>query len=156
MNTPVALTLPLAAVLLLLAVGAAATALGGWKGTLRRDGRLGLRTQAAQRSDAAFAVGTKVAAPVYGGAAVVGLVTALLVLFLPLSVTAVVVVAVLGLVAIVGLAVAGSSLGEKAARTVPVPATKPGSGGGCGGCACGTGGGCGGLTRSTDSATAQA
>lgn len=157
MNTPLALTLPLAAVLLLLAVGPAAAAIGGWRGTVRRGSGLGLRTKGALTSDAAQALANKVAAPVYAGAAVVGLVVALLVLFLPMSVPLTLVVGVLGLAGVVALMVAAGSLGEKAARTVPVPAAKPGStGGGCGGCACGTGGGCGGLTRNTDAAASQA
>lgn len=157
MNTPLALTLPLAAVLLFLAAGPAAAAIGGWRGTIRRGGGLGLRTKGAQTSEQAQALANKVAAPVYGGAAVVLVVIAALVVFLPMPVALTVVVFVLALISLAGLSLAAANLGEKAARTVPVPAAKPGStGGGCGGCACGTGGGCGGLTRNADAAASQA
>lgn len=145
---PLGLSVPLAAVLLLFAGYAAVVARGGWSGTLRRDGRLGLRTPAATISDPAFRVANRVAAPVNAGAAVVGLVAALLVLFVAMPTALVIVIGVLAVVAVVALTVAGGLLGDRAARTLPVPARKPVSAGpACGGCACAPGG-CAGLTRS--------
>jgi hypothetical protein len=145
-TAPLALTLPLAVVLLVLAGGAALAARGGWTGSLRRDGRIGVRTPAALASDPAFALANKVAAPVYAGAAVAGLLLAAVAVLLPVGAVGAVVVFAIGLVAVVALAVSGNALGERAARSVPLPARKPGGGAGCGGCACG-GGGCAGLTR---------
>ena len=140
------LTVPLGVLLLLLAVWAAITARGGWIGALRRDGRLGARTPAASTSDDAFALANRVAAPVLAGAAGAALLTGVIVLAVPLSVAAVLVVVLLGLVGSVVLAVAGATLGERAARTLPLPARAPGSSAACDGCGCGAGG-CAALTR---------
>lgn len=141
------LTVPLAVVLLVFAVYAAVVARAGWSGTLHRDGRFGVRTPAATISDPAFRVANRVAAPVNAGAAVVGLLAAALVLFVPMPTALVVVIAVLAVLAVIALTVAGGLLGDRAARAVPVPARRPVSAGaGCGGCACGSGG-CAGLSR---------
>lgn len=142
-----ALTLPLAAVLLLLAAATAVMARRGWTGSLARSGRLGLHTPAASASDRAFAAAHKVAAPVFGGAAVIGLLAAALIAAVPSSAPTVIVVFVVGLVGVLGLLAAGGLLGDRTARAVPVPARAPASAGsGCDGCACGSGG-CAGLTR---------
>ncbi len=146
------MTVPLGVLLLLVAVWAAVTARGGWIGALHRDGRLGARTPAASSSDDAFALANRVAAPVMAGAAGAALVTGVIVLAVPLSIAAVLVVAGLGLLGSVVLAIAGATLGERAARTLPVPARAPGSSSACDGCGCG-GGGCAALTR-RDAATA--
>jgi hypothetical protein len=143
-----AFAIPVAALLLLLAGLSAVTARRGWSGTLARSGRLGVHSAAASESDEAFRAANRVAAPVVGGAAVVGLVLAVLVLVLPFPTVATVLVGVLGIVAVLVLLVAGGVLGEQAARTVPVPARRPQPNAACSGCACG-GGGCAGLTRTT-------
>lgn len=145
-NAPASFTLPVAAVLLVLAVLALMTAGRGWTGTLRRDGKLGVHTIAASSSDDAFALANRVAAPVVGGAAVMSLVLAVLVLILPLPTPAIVIIGSLSIVAVLVLMMAGGLLGEKAARTLPVPLRLPKPSAACDGCACGAGG-CGGLTR---------
>lgn len=127
---PLALTLPIAAVLTLPAAAAAVAAVRGWTGRLKRTGRLGVHTLAASASDRGFEVANRVAAPVAAGAAGVGLVTALIVLVLPLTVLATIMVGVLGLVGMLFLLYVAAALGEQAARTVPLPARKPGSAGG--------------------------
>lgn len=143
-SAPLALTIPLAAVLLLPALAAGVAARGGWAGTLRRPGRLGVHTVAAMSSDRAFSLANKVAAPVAGGAAVIGTVAAVIVIALPLAVPAALVVFGLGLVGLFALLYAAAAMGERAARQVPPPARKPGTGSGgspsCGGCGCGEGG----------------
>jgi len=137
-NAPAAFTLPVSALLLILAALALVTARRGWAGTLRRDGRLGIHSPAAVSSDEAFVLANKVAAPVVGGAATIGLALAVLLPVLP----------VLALAAVPGLLLAAGAIGETAARTIPVPARRPAAtpGAGCGGCGCGSGG-CAGLTR---------
>jgi hypothetical protein len=134
-------------VLLLIVAGlSVVTARRGWNGTLRREGRLGIHAPAAAASDRAFAVANKVAAPVVAGAALVSMLFAVLVLVLPVPPAATVVIAVLGVLAVPVLLIAAGVLGERAARTMPVPARRPGPNAACDGCACG-GAGCGGLTR---------
>lgn len=145
-NVP-AFAIPVAVLLLLLAGLSLVTARRGWSGTLPRSGRLGVHTAAASESDPAFRVANRVAAPVVGGAAVIGLVLAVLVVVLPFPAAATVVTGVLAIVAVLALLVAGGALGEQAARTVPIPARRPQPNAACSGCACG-GGGCAGLTRS--------
>jgi len=145
-NAPAAFTLPVVIILLFMAGLALVTAQRGWAGTLRRESKLGIHSQAASHSDNAFAVANKVAAPVVGGASVMAVVLAVLVVVLPLPTVASVVVGVISLIAVLVMLVAGGLLGEKAARVVPVPARRPNSGGSCGGCGCGSGG-CAGLTR---------
>ena len=145
-NAPVAFTLPVALLLLILAGLALVTARRGWAGTLRRDGRLGVHSRAASISDDAFAVANRVAAPVVGGAAVIAFVLAALTAFLKIAPAGTVVIGILGLIGVVVLMVAGGILGEQAARTLPVPARRPQPSAACDGCACGSGG-CAGLTR---------
>jgi hypothetical protein len=143
-----AFAVPAALLLLLLAVLSGITARRGWSGTLSRSGRLGVHSAAASASDEAFRVANRVAAPVVGGAAAVGLVLAALVLVLPFPAAATVVLGVLAVAAVLVLLVAGGLLGEQAARSVPVPARRPQPNAACTGCSCGSGG-CAGLTRST-------
>ena len=145
-NAPLALTVPVALVLLIVAVMAAVTARRGWTGSLRRDGKLGIHSPAAASSDASFRAANKVAAPVVAGAAVVAVLFAVLVLVLPVPVAATVVIAVLGLIAVPLLLISAGVMGERVARTMPVPARRPVAGPACDGCACGSGG-CAGLTR---------
>jgi len=135
-NAPAAFTLPVSALLLILAALALVTARRGWAGTLRRDGRLGIHSPAAVSSDEAFVLAN------------IGLALAVLLPVLPLPTAAAVVVAVLALAAVPGLLLAAGAIGETAARTIPVPARRPAAtpGAGCGGCGCGSGG-CAGLTR---------
>ena len=151
-----ALTIPLAAVLLLLAALSGAVGLRGRAGSLSREGRMGVRTPASMASDDAFAVANRVAAPIALGAAVIAAVVAVLLFVLPLSTVGVVVVFVVTLAADFGLLVAAGALGDRAARHVPLPARRPASAGaGCGGCGCGDGG-CSKLTRNAEPATGSA
>lgn len=152
-HASLALTIPLAAVLLALAVPAGIVAQRGWTGRLERRGRLGLHTPAALASDEAFALANRVIAPIAASAAVVGIVCAVLVLLLPIGAAGAVIVFAVGLAGVLGQLFASSHLGERAARTVPVPARKP-AGGCCGG-ADGAGGcGCGGEAGSASCAAA--
>jgi len=138
--------LPLAAVLALLGGLSLRTAIGGRAGTLRRDGRLGVRSLPATASDAAFVAANKVAAPIVGAAAVVALGCALVLAVAPLPVPAVLLIFVLGTLGSAILLVQAGKAGDQVARRMPVPARRPG-GAACAGCACG-GGGCSALTRS--------
>lgn len=137
-HASLALTIPLAVVLLALAVPAGIAAARGWAGRLRREDRLGIHTPPALASDDAFTLANRVAAPLVGSAAAVGLVCAVLVLALPIGTAGALIVFVLGLAGVLGQFAAGSRLGDRAARTVPIPARKP-SGGCCGGGGCGEG-----------------
>ncbi|MEO7126974.1 MAG: SdpI family protein [Nakamurella sp.] len=128
------LTIPLAALLLALAFPAGITASRGWSRRLKRRGRLGLHTPAALASDDAFDVANRVSAPLVAGAAIVGAVCATLVIVLPLGILGAIMVAILGFFGVLGQLFAGATVGERAARTVPLPARKPESGGCCGGC----------------------
>ncbi len=151
-----ALTLPLAAVLMVLAVLSGTVGLRGRAGTLTRDGRLGIRTPASSASDDAFTVANRVAAPICLGSAVISGVVALLMVVLPLSTAAVLVAFTVALTACVALLVIAGVLGDRAARHVPIPARRPVAGGaGCGGCGCG-GGGCAKLTRNGQPAAGPA
>jgi hypothetical protein len=141
-----AFAVPVAVLLLLLAGLSLITARRSWAGTLARSGRLGVHSAAASESDRAFQVANRVAAPVVGGAAVIGVLLAVLVVVLPFPAVATVLLGVLGLAAVLVLLVIAGVLGEQAARTVPVPARRPQANPACAGCGCGNGG-CAGLTR---------
>ena len=145
---PLGLTIPLAAVLLALAIASVLMAKGGFAGTLRRSGRLGVHTPPAMASDQAFAVANRVAAPIAAGAAVVAGVLAVLLVVLQMSTATTLVIWTVGLAGSMVLLVAAGVLGDRAARQVPIPARVPAAGGpaGCTGCACGSGG-CAGITR---------
>lgn len=138
---PLSLTIPAAAILLALAIPAAVAASRGWTGRLTRLGRLGLHTPAALASDDAFALANRVSAPLVAGAAITGIGCALVALALPLSTLGSITVLVLGFIGLVSQLFGAARIGDRAARTVPVPARKPAAGGGCcGGCG---DGGCG-------------
>jgi len=145
-NAPAGFTVPIAVVLLLVAGVAAVTARGGWSGTLRRNGRLGVHSPAAVNSDESFAVANKVAAPVVAATAVLAIVFAILVVVLPVPISATIVMAVLGVLAAPVLLVAAGMLGDRAARAMPLPARRPQRSAACDGCGC-RGAGCAGLTR---------
>ncbi|AZI59268.1 hypothetical protein EH165_15100 [Nakamurella antarctica] len=147
-EAPLALTAPLAAVMAVIAVVALVTGLKGKQGTLDADGRLGIRSAASLRSTKAFELANRVAAPiVLAAAGLAGLIAlAMLIATNRLGTVSIVIVAVIGFVGVVALLVAAGSLGDRAAATVPKPASKPGSGGGCETCACGDGG-CSGLAK---------
>ena len=154
-EAPLWLTIPLAVLLAAIGVASAVMARGGFAGSLTRKSRMGVHSPAAMASDEAFTLANRVAAPVAGGAAVVALVAAVLVVFLPLPTVASLVVGLVGLAGSVVLLLVAGVLGDRAARQVPIPARKPASAGGagCSGCACG-GGGCAGITRSDPAAAA--
>nr|WP_275889405.1 SdpI family protein [Nakamurella flavida] len=122
---------------------------------MNRRGRLGVHSPAAMDNDTNFRIANRVAAPVVTAAGAVAVVLAIVLLALSWSTVTSIVIAVVGLAGVVALMVAGGVLGERAARSLPVPARKPAGGGGCGGCACG-GGGCAGLTRTDPAATGSA
>ncbi len=148
---PWALTIPLAVVLLLLAGLSAVTARGGFARTLTRTGRLGVHSPPAMASDEAFHVANRVAAPATAGAAVLAAVIALLLLVAGPGTGTAIVLGVVGLVGSLALLLLAGVLGDRAARTVPIPAARPaGRSASCGGCGCGTGG-CA-VLRGTDPA----
>jgi hypothetical protein len=147
---PVAL--PLALILLALAIAAAFTAVRGRAGSLRRDGRLGVRSEAATRSDIAFRLANRVAWPIVGGAAGISGVCALLILAAPLQIPTALVIFALAVAGSSMLLIKAGQLGDRAAQTVPRPAAKPG-GASCGGCGCGAGG-CAVLKRDAPADTA--
>lgn len=144
-SSPWLVTFPLALALIGLAALSAVTALRGRAGTLPRGGRLGVRSAAAVISDQAFRVANRVAWPIVAGAAMVAGVCGIVVLAAPLALPTVLVVFAVALIGSTALLVKAGQLGDRAARTVPPPARRPG-GASCGGCGCG-GGGCAGLTR---------
>jgi hypothetical protein len=154
-EAPLWLTIPLAVLLAAIGVASAVMARGGFAGSLTRKSRMGVHSPAAMASDEASALANRVAAPIAGGAAVVALVAAVLVVFLPLPTIASLVVGLVGLAGSVVLLLVAGVLGDRAARQVPIPARKPTSAGGagCSGCACG-GGGCAGISRSDPAAAA--
>lgn len=119
----------------LVVIGGAALVIGwrGLRGQLPRNRYAGVRTAATMRDDSAFELGNRVAAPatLAGGAA--SLLCGLALLALP-SLSAVIIVALLGGVGLVVLMGIGGTLGHRAAAALPEPVAA----GGCGGCA----GGC--------------
>lgn len=143
------LSIPLAVILLVPGVAALIAGHRGWRGTLDPNSALGVRGQAAQVSPQSAGVANHTAAPVIGAAGAVFTLGALLAVALRLSTPATIVVFVVALVGGVALLVVAGSLGERAAMTVPRPATKPL---GCSGCACGAGG-CGSSSDAAPPAT---
>lgn len=139
------LIVPLALVLLLPAVSSLVAGVRGRAGTLPRSGVMGVHGPAAEGSDEAFELANRVAAPVVTAAGAVFALGAAVLLALRMPVPATIVVFLVALIGAGALLVAGGSLGERAARTVPPQATRPV---GCDGCACGSGG-CAGLSRKT-------
>lgn len=115
----------------LLVVLGAALVFIGWRGLrsqLPPNRYVGVRTPATLRSEEAFELGNRVAAPAMlaGGAVAIlaGVSEPLLT-----TVTSAVLVAVLGIAGAFALMVVGGVLGNKAAEAIPAPATA-----GCGGC----------------------
>lgn len=139
------LTVPLALVLLLPAVSSLVAGVRGRTGTLPRSGKMGVHGPAAEGSDEAFTLANRVAAPVVTAASGVFALGAVLLLALRLPVPASLVIFLVALLGAGALLVAGGSLGERAAQTIPRQAARPT---GCDGCACGSGG-CAGLTRTS-------
>lgn len=121
----------------------------GWSGRLSRERRAGVRTAATLRSDAAFAVGNRVAGVPTMAAGFVGVVSGLATLAMPTAVGAIV-AATIGVVGLLGLLAAGGVLGHRAAEAVPEPEPA-----GCGGCACGAGG-CAAAADEADAEPAEA
>jgi SdpI/YfhL protein family len=116
----------------------------GWRERLPRERGAGVRTAATMRGDEAFRLGNKVAGlpTLVGG--LIGLLAGVAGLVMPTG-GGTIVAAVVGLIGLVTLVVAGGVLGNRAAATVPAPAKLPA---GCAGCACGAGG-CGVFTKGT-------
>jgi hypothetical protein len=134
------LTIPVSAILLALAIPAAVAASRGWSGRLTRLGRLGVHTPAALASDDAFALANRVSAPLAAGAAITGVTCAVIALALPIGTLGAVTVLAIGFIGLISQLMGAAKIGDRAARTVPVPARKPAAGGGCcGGCDCGDG-----------------
>ncbi|WP_353649327.1 hypothetical protein ABLG96_21430 [Nakamurella sp. A5-74] len=131
------LSIPLAVILLVPGVAALLTGHRGWRGTLDPASALGVRGPAAEVSPQSAAVANRIAAPVIAAAGAVLSIGGLLTVALRLPTAATIVVFVVALVGGVALLVVAGSVGERAAMTVPRPATKPV---GCSGCACGAGG----------------
>lgn len=104
------------------------------QGALPRNQRFGVRTPATLRSDEAFEVGNRAAAPAIVAAGGIGVLTGV---SLPMLATglSVGIVAALGFVGAFALLLTGGLIGNKAAAAAPVPEGP--TGGGCGGCACG-------------------
>lgn len=120
----------------LLVAGAALLTVGllGWRGRLPRNRFAGIRTPATLRSDAAFAVANRVAAPpVLAAGAICATAGALALGADGAMLTVIVGVAGVGTIA---LLIAGGLLGHRVAAAMPPPPTA-----GCSGCSCG-GSGC--------------
>ncbi|MEJ7647446.1 MAG: hypothetical protein WKF57_00135 [Nakamurella sp.] len=141
MSASLLLSIPLALILLVPGVAALLAGHRGWRGTLDPSSALGVRGPAAQVSTQSAAVANRTAAPVIAAAGAVLAIGGLLTVALRLPTAATIVVFVVALIGGVALLVVAGSVGERAATTVPRPATKPV---GCTGCACGAGG-CGGA-----------
>lgn len=124
----------LGAVLMVAAAALGTVGLLGWRRRLPRNRFAGIRTPATLRSDAAFAVANRVAAPTVLAAAAVCATAGLLALDAGGTMLTVI-VAVAG-VGTVGLLAAAGLLGHRVATAVP-----PSPAAGCGGCDCG-GAGC--------------
>jgi hypothetical protein len=114
---------------LVVGVGIGVVGLLGWLERLPRNRFGGVRTPATLRSDEAFRVANKVAGLPVTVAGLVGVAGGALGLFAGL------IVAIVGFVGMVAIAVAGGVLGHRAAESVPEPA--PELPAGCKGCACG-------------------
>lgn len=144
--------LPIALILLGLALASAVTAVRGRAGSLSRTGRLGVRSEAAVRSDLAFKLANRVAWPIVAAAAGVAGFCGLVILVAPLALSTTLVIFALALIGSTALLIKAGQLGDRSAQAMPKPATRPG-GTSCGGCACG-GGGCAVLKKGSPSETA--
>ncbi|MCA1671945.1 MAG: SdpI family protein [Actinobacteria bacterium] len=124
----------LGAVLLVSGAALGTVGLLGWRQRLPRNRFAGVRTPATLRSDAAFAVANRVAAPTVLAAGAVCAAAGALALGADGAMLTVI-VAVAG-VGTVGLLIAGGLLGHRVAAAMP-----PSPAAGCSGCSCG-GAGC--------------
>lgn len=106
----------------------------GLHGRLPRNRFVGVRTPAALRSDDAFELGNRVAAPATLAGGAVGVLSGAALPMLP-SVSSVVVVAVIGLVGAFGLMTVGGVLGARASQALPAPTPASPCAGCAGGCA---------------------
>jgi hypothetical protein len=109
----------------------------GLRGQLPLNRYVGIRTEATLRSEDAFEIGNRAAAPAILAAGAVGSLSGLALPLLP-SFSSVVLVATIGLIGGFALMTAGGVIGNRAAEAMPEPS------GGCAGCA---GGCCGALPR---------
>jgi hypothetical protein len=125
-----------APLVLRLVIGVLAAVLGAWfallgtlavGGRLRQGGTLGVCTPAAMADAEHFGLANRVAGAPWVAAGAIGLVTGALAFLVP-GTSAVLTVGILGLLATVGLAMAGAVLGHRAAAALPASA--------CAGCAC--------------------
>jgi len=119
---------------LLVVPGAALLLLGwrGFRGQLPRNRYVGVRTPAAMRSEEAFELANRVAAPaILAGGAVAVLAGASMPMLA--SGFSVAMVAALGFVGAFVLMTVGGVMGTRAAEAMPAPAP---AAGGCGGCSC--------------------
>lgn len=117
-----------------LVVGAVVAAVGvlGLRERLPRNRFVGVRTPATLRSADTFRIANKVAGPPVAVAGLVGVGSGAFTLA-----GAGLVVAVIGLVGLAGIAVAGGLLGHRAAEALPETEPAPDVPAGCRGCACG-------------------
>ncbi|QUH05654.1 SdpI family protein [Saccharopolyspora erythraea] len=134
---PVLVTLAVQVILCaVLVLGGAALLFVGWRGLrgqLARNRYAGVRTPATLRSEEAFELANRAAAPAYLAAGATGVLAGAA---LPALATtfSVVLVAVIGVVGAFGLQVVGGVFGNRAAEAMPEPAPAAGCGGCAGGC----------------------
>jgi hypothetical protein len=110
----------------------------GLRGQLPLNRYVGIRTAATLRSEDAFEIGNRAAAPAILAAGAIGSLSGLALPFLP-SFSSVMLVATIGLIGGFALMTAGGVIGNRVAEAMPER-----SSGGCTGCA---GGCCGALPR---------
>ncbi|TCP57418.1 SdpI/YhfL family protein [Tamaricihabitans halophyticus] len=129
-----------------LCLGAVALGCAGWLGIrerLPRNRFIGVRTSASMRGDETFRVANRIAGPATLCGALVGLVTALIPLTMS-NAAMQLTIWILGMLGMVGLALAGGILGHRAAQLVADNPPKPAGCSSCTGCA---GAGCAALTN---------
>ncbi|HEY3608948.1 MAG TPA: SdpI family protein [Pseudonocardiaceae bacterium] len=131
---PAALRIVLLLVLLALGVPLGVVGTLGWRQRLAREGRLGVRTTAAMRSDDAFRLANRVAGLPVLVAGVVAVFAGIAAFLLPNTVASVVATGI-GLVGAVAIARAGGIVGDRAAGALPKPVPPQCAGCACGGCA---------------------
>lgn len=122
---------------LVILAGVAQGAVGwlGWRGRLRRNRFVGIRTAATMAGEDAFRAGNRVAAPPLLAAAGVAVLGGVAALTAP-STSAYLVLLAVTVLGALGLSVVGGTLGSRAAdAAAAAPAFTP-----CAGCACGSAG----------------